>query len=167
MVDNITQLSVTTQQSFWRVNVTPPLPQGTTLTIGLSTSHLQTKFTPPGSGTISGTSVVTKNNNVINVNSSTVPVITTVPRAFCSPLTQDETSFSNGYGTITIGPNDVVSGVTTSILTITSSQVDINGCSTLLAEDVSINIVSPTLSGAVCSSVGFRGTTQVISNSNP
>jgi hypothetical protein len=96
-----------------------------------------------------------------------VPVITTVPRAFCSPLTQDETSFSNGYGTITIGPNDVVSGVTTSILTITSSQVGINGCSTLLAEDVSINIVSPTLSGAVCSSVGFRGTTQVISNSNP
>ena len=167
VVDNITQPSVTTQQSFWRVNVTPPLPQGTTLTLGLSTSHLQTKFTPPGSGTISSTSVVTKNNNVINVNSSTVPVINTVPRAFCSPFTQEETTFSNSYGTITIGSNDVVSGITTSILTITSFQVGINECSTLLAEEVSINIVSPTLSGAVCSSVGFRGTTQVISNSNP
>lgn len=167
VVDNITQPNVTTQQSFWRVNITPPLPQGTTLTIGLSTSHLQTKFTPPGSGTISGTSVVTKNNNVINVNSSTVPVINTVPRAFCSPFTQEETTFSNSYGTITIGSNDVVSGITTSILTITSSQVGINGCSTLLAEEVSINIVSPTLNGDVCSSVGFRGTTQVISNRNP
>jgi len=167
VVDNITQPTVTTQQSFWRVNVNPPLPQGTTLTLGLTTSHLQTKFTPPGSGTISGTSVVTKNNNVINVNSSTVPVITTAPRAFCSPLTQEETTFSDDYGTITIGPNDVVSGVTTSILTITSFQVAINECSTLLTEDVSINIVSPTLSGVVCSSVGFRGTTQVISNSNP
>jgi hypothetical protein len=60
VVDNTTNIGTGTQIATWHVQVTPPLPVGTTISFSLGVNAVQGYY-QPGTGTINGTTVVKKN----------------------------------------------------------------------------------------------------------
>ena len=171
VVDNIVNLSDGSQLASWRVNITPPLPVGTTISFILAVNETKTYYSP-GSGTINGTTVVKFNNNTLTPYLSGFTPLVESPRAFCSPNTQSTTTTSAFYSTnqtqqgqrIIMGHGDVVSGTSLSDLVITNGQVGANSCATKLEQSILISTVSPTITGGVCNSVTNNPQSQGINN---
>jgi hypothetical protein len=171
VVDNVVNLSPGSQMANWRVNITPPLPVGTSISFILVVNGTKTYYSP-GSGTINGTTVVKFNNNTLTPYLTGGTSLVESPRAFCSPNTQSTTTTDAFYGTnqtqqgqrITMGHGDVVSGYSISDLVITNGQVGSNSCVTKLEQSILISTVSPTITGGGCNSVANNPQPQGINN---
>ena len=149
-LDNVITVDSSQQIANWRVNVTPALPVGTSITFNLNVSDIK-EYDRPGTGLINGTTSVSKNGVSIPRNSSDTTSQTTA-RVNCSPYETITTTTSDVY-TVTIGSGDVVSGTSTSILTITDPQVGSNGCATTLVQDILVATSSPVKNGCSCCEV--------------
>ena len=150
-----------TQISTWNVSVTPPLPAGTTISFSLAVNGVKGYY-EPGTGTINGTTIVKKNNTTQTATSSSTSSLVTAPRAFCSPYNSGTTTSSEIYN-LTISSGDVISGTSTSILTITNGQVGSNSCVTKLEQSILVNTFAATINGGVCNSVTNNPSPQGIS----
>jgi len=162
VVDNIVNLSPGSQLANWRVNITPPLPVGTSISFLLPVNTIKGYYLP-GSGTINGTTVVKKNNVDVGVFGQSSTPLVNAPRAFCSPYTSGSTTTTTLYS-ITMTHGDVVSGNSLSELIITNGQVGVNSCATKLEQSILINTVSPTITGVICNSVTYNPQSQGINN---
>lgn len=158
-----------TEIANWEVSVFPTLPVGVTISFDLNV-NITKDYYGPGSGTISDTVVVTKNNVAVSPSSTTTPSTQNYPRPNCSPYTYDETSTAKTYS-LSITNGDVISGTSTSILTVTNGVVGSNGCVTTLQQSILAATTSPTIQGGPCFSVitnsvpqGIQGHT--LQNSN-
>jgi len=149
-LNNVIDVSSSQKISNWRVNVTPALPVGTTITFNLNTLDIK-EYNSPGTGLIDGTTFVYKNGTSVPRNSTNQTSQTTT-RPNCSPNQTITTTTTDVY-TVTIGNGDVVSGTSTSILTITDAQVGSNGCATTLVQDILISTSSPVKNGCSCCNV--------------
>jgi hypothetical protein len=149
-LNNVITVDSSQQIANWRVNVTPALPVGTSITFNLNMSDIK-QYNAPGTGLIEGTTSVYKNGTSIPRNSSDTTSQTTA-RPNCSPYQTITTTTTDVYP-VTIGNGDVVSGTSTSILTITDAQVGSNGCATTLVQDILISTSSPVKNGCSCCNV--------------
>jgi hypothetical protein len=149
-LDNIIDVNASQKISNWRVNVTPSLPVGTSITFDLNVSDIK-QYQGPGTGTINGNTTVTKNGADVPGTSGT-PTLQISSRPNCSPYQTTATTTSDVY-TITMGSGDVVSGSSTSILTVTTPQNAQNGCVTTLVQDILVSTSSPVKNGCSCCSV--------------
>jgi hypothetical protein len=173
VVDNVVNLGIGSQLASWRVNITPPLPVGTTISFVLSVNEIKTYYSP-GTGTINGTTVVKFNNNILNSYLSGFTPLVESPREFCSPNTQSATTTSAFYSTnlqnpqqlqrVTMGHGDVVSGTSLSELNITEGAVGFNSCITKLEQSILVSTSSATITGGVCNSVTNNPQSQGINN---
>jgi len=164
VVNNVVNLSPGSQMASWSVNITPPLPFGTSISFLLTVNAIKGYYLP-GTGTINGfeATVVKKNNANVGIAGQSLPTpLVSAPRAFCSPYTSGTTTNSKFY-TITMGNGDVVSGTVLSNLVITNGQVGANSCTTKLEQSILINTVSPIITGGVCNSVTNNPQSQGIS----
>jgi|694.fasta_scaffold00308_100 hypothetical protein len=173
VVDNVVNLGIGSQLASWRVNITPPLPVGTTISFVLSVNEIKTYYSP-GTGTINGTTVVKFNNNILNSYLSGFTPLVESPREFCSPNTQSATTTSAFYSTnlqnpqqlqrVTMGHGDVVSGTSLSELNITEGAVGFNSCITKLEQSILVSTSSATITGGVCNSITNNPQSQGINN---
>ena len=173
VVDNVVNLGIGSQLASWRVNITPPLPVGTTISFVLSVNEIKTYYSP-GTGTINGTTVVKFNNNTLNPYLSGFTPLVESPREFCSPNTQSATTTSAFYSTnlqnpqqlqrVTMGHGDVVSGTSLSELNITEGAVGFNSCITKLEQSILVSTSSATITGGVCNSITNNPQSQGINN---
>lgn len=162
VVDNIVNLSSGSQMANWRVNITPPLPFGTSISFQLPVNTIKGYYAP-GTGTINATTVVKKNNATIGIAGQSSTPLVTAPRAFCSPNTSGETTTTTLY-TVNMGYGDVVSGYSISDLVITNGQVASNSCVTKLEQSILINTTSAVIAGGACNSVANNPQPQGITN---
>ena len=146
----------------WRVNITPPLPFGTSISFSLTVNTIKGYYLP-GTGTINGTTVVKKNNTTIGIAGQSSTPLVNSDRAFCSPYTSGTTTTTTLYS-VTMGYGDVVSGTSLSDLVITNGQVGANSCATKLEQSILINTVSATITGGACNSVANNPQPQGINN---
>jgi hypothetical protein len=149
-LDNVIDVDSSQKIANWRVNITPSLPVGTSITFNLNVSDVQ-EILGPGSGTIVGNTVVTKNGANVPGSSST-PTLQISPRPNCSPYQTTASTTSTVY-TITMNSGDVVSGTSTSILTVTTPENAQNGCVTTLIQDILVATSSPVKNGCSCCNV--------------
>jgi hypothetical protein len=158
---NTINTSPGTQIATWKVNVTPPLSAGTTISFTLLAADYKNYFSP-GSGTINGTTVVKKNNSTVSPTSTTPPsTLIEDARAGCSPYVSGITSSSESYN-MTIGYGDIISGTSTSILVIDNGVVASNGCATKVEQSITLNTFNTSISGGVCNRVTNDPTTRGI-----
>jgi len=168
VLDKIVPIGTNTQISYWRVNTVPAIPVGTTITFQLnvgSTQSIEGPFSPSGiaaTGDISSTTLVYK-NNVLQSSSVPVETVTLINRADCSPNQTQVTTLTQS-DTFTITNGDVISGTSTSILTLLDPQIDSNGCVTTLIQDILVSTSSPVINGCQCCSVINNSTPQGIVN---
>jgi hypothetical protein len=141
---NVVSYSQQNQVASWKVNITPPIPSGVTVSFQLKVNATQ-KNNGPGSGTTVNTTTVRKNNVTV-----TAPAVTTqtqsVLRPNCSPFTTLTTSTTQVYN-LTMGYGDSITGTSSSLLTVTSGVTGANGCITSLEQTILVSTYSPTLSG--------------------
>lgn len=138
----------------WKVNVSPSLPAGVTLNFDLLVSVDQSEKRP-GDGDITYTSQVKK--NTISVGSIPVTTSSVVPRPFCSPNTQTDTSIVETR-TLTMTSNDVISGTSVSSMEILLSQ-NVNGCATVLQQSIEVSVTNLSLNGCTCcTAINNQGT---------
>ena len=149
------------QVASWKVDVTPPLPVGTTISFNLNVNAVQ-DVDGPGGGTITNTTNVVK-NNVIQSQPSTTSSTQTTIRTNCSPYTQVETTKSQVYN-LTIGHGDVITGTSSSQLVITTGATGSNGCITQLVQTILVSTSQPTIFGKSCSTVVNNSTGQGVVN---
>ena len=141
---NIVGYSPQNEVASWKVNVTPPIPSGVTVSFQLKVNATQ-KNNGPGSGTTINTTTVRKNNVIITPPATTTSTQTSL-RPNCSPFSTITTSTTQVYN-LTMGYGDTITGTSSSLLTITSGTTGSNGCITELNQDILVSTYSPTLSG--------------------
>ena len=146
----------TTQETMtWKVNIVPPLPQGSQITFDLQIKNVQL-IQRPGDGVIGYTNDVVKNTTTLVTPTPTSSTSTT-NRPYCSPNTQTETTDISTYS-ITMGYNDVVSGTSVSDIEITLPR-NVQGCSTVLKQNTVVSVTNQSISGCICcSAVNSNGT---------
>lgn len=155
---NLVSYSQQNQVASWKVNVTPPLPSGVTISFQLKVNATQ-KVNSPGSGTTTNTTTVRK-NGVVVAQPSVTSTSSTLIRQNCSPYTTKTTSTTQVYN-LTIGYGDTITGTSSSVLAITSGATASNGCITNLNQDILVSTYSPTISGkGTCSEVYSNPTGQ-------
>lgn len=152
----LTQLSTVnaspgTQIATWKVEVIPPLPVGTVISFTLFAGNISA-INEPGSGIANGTTVVKKNNTTVTPTNTQSPSVTSGFRPGCSPYIKTTTTTSETYR-MTIGHGDVISGTSTSILSINNGVIATNGCVTQVEQSLILNTFSPTINGGICNSV--------------
>lgn len=161
VVENITNVTSNTQICNWKVDVNPPLPNGISISFGLNVNNTKDYY-GPGSGIISGQTIVKKDNVIINPTIG-IPTTTINPRPNCSPYEVTGITRTDTYQ-VTIGSGESVSGTSTSILNITNNQIGPNACITKLTQQILINTVSPTITGGVCYNIINQPQSQGINN---
>lgn len=134
----------------WEVNITPPLPIGTTINFTLTINSTQS-VNSPGNGIISSSTNV-KKNNVLQTPPTPTSLTQTFDRPNCSPSQTTQRNVSEVYN-LSMTNGDVITGTSTSLLVITDGQVGINSCSTTLVQDILISTSSPIISNCTCCSV--------------
>jgi hypothetical protein len=156
----------TTEAVNWQVVVNPPLPAGTTIDVVLSIDSNQYVY-EPGSGVIQSNNDVYI-NGMLELPANTLITGTTTPRnAGCDP--NDNVYYSgitDLYNAITISDTDIISGTSTSILTIPTGAgaSDPNNCITRLVQDINVNIISTVANGCPCCNAAFSTTPGGITN---
>jgi hypothetical protein len=149
------------QVASWKVDVTPSLPVGTSISFNLNVNAVQ-DVDGPGGGTITNTTSVYKNDTVQSQPSTASSTQTTI-RANCSPYSQVETTKSQVYN-LTIGYGDVITGTSSSQLVITTGVTGSNGCITQLVQTILVSTSQPTIFGKSCSVVVNNSTGQGVVN---
>jgi hypothetical protein len=149
------------QVASWKVDVTPALPVGTSISFKLNVNAVQ-DVDGPGGGTVTNTTTVVK-NGVTQSQPSTTSSTQTTLRANCSPYTQVETTKSQVYN-LTIGHGDVITGTSSSQLVITTGATGSNGCITQLVQSILVSTSQPTIFGKSCSTVVNNSTGQGVVN---
>ena len=144
---NLVAISPTSKKAWWVVNVTPAIPIGTTLNFVLNVDTLQ-YVDQPGSGVTSSTSVVYVNGVSVSPNSVETNTVLQI-RPDCSPYIETVTSTNQNY-LISMTSGTIVSGTTTSSVTITSGETGNNGCVTTLTQDSKVFVTEGTTSGCNC-----------------
>ena len=134
----------------WEVNITPPLPIGTTINFTLTINSTQS-VNSPGNGIISSSTNV-KKNNVLQTPPTPTSLTQTFDRPNCSPSQTTQRNVSEVYN-LSMTNGDVITGTSTSLLVITDGQVGLNSCSTTLVQDILISTSSPIISNCTCCSV--------------
>lgn len=157
---NTVNTSPGTQIATWKVNVTPPLSAGTSISFTLFVGEFKAYY-QPGSGIINDTTIVKKNGSTVSPTSTSSSSLSTDTRGGCSPYLSGLTNSSKTYK-LTIGYNDVISGTSTSSLIIDDPQVGGNGCTTKLEQSITVNTFSPTITGGVCNTITNDSTTRGI-----
>jgi hypothetical protein len=132
------------QVASWKVNITPPLPTGVTMTFQLKVNATQ-KNNGPGSGTTINNTIVRKNGVTITAPATTTATQTSL-RPNCSPFSTLTTSTTQVYN-ITMGHGDVVTGTSQSLLTVTSGVTGSNGCITMVEQTILVSTYSAAISG--------------------
>jgi hypothetical protein len=150
LLNNVITVNASQQISNWRVNVIPPLPVGTSISFNLNMLDVK-QYDYPGTGVIGASTTVYKNGVSVARDSSDTTSQTTT-RTNCSPYDTITTSTTDVY-LLTIGNGDIISGTSTSTLTITDAQVGSNGCATKLTQDILMSTSSPVKKGCSCCSV--------------
>jgi surface protein len=134
----------------WEVNITPPLPIGTTINFTLTINSTQS-VNSPGNGIISSSTNV-KKNNILQTPPTPTSLTQTFGRPNCSPNITTQRNVSEVYN-LSMTNGDVITGTSTSLLVITDGQVGLNSCSTTLVQDILISTSSPIISNCTCCSV--------------
>ena len=160
LINNVSY-SLGNQVASWKVDVTPPLPVGASISFKLNINAVQ-DVDGPGGGTITNTTNVYKNGVVQSQPSITSSTQTTL-RANCSPYTQVETTKTQVYN-LTIGYGDVITGTSSSQLVITTGATGSNGCITQLVQTILASTSQPTLLGKTCGTVVNNNTGQGVVN---
>ena len=149
------------QVATWKVDVTPSLPVGTTISFNLNVNAIQ-DVNGPGTGTITNTTTVYKNGIVLSP-----PTVTSTSqsstRQNCAPDIQVKTTTSQAYN-LTIGYGDVITGTSSSQLVVTSGVTGTNGCITTLVQDILVSTSQPTIYGKACADVVNNNTGQGVVN---
>lgn len=136
--------------AYWKINVSPAIPVGTTINFTLNITSAQ-YINQPGSGIITSTSKVYKNGTL---QTAPIPTSSTniVDRANCSPYQTSITNKTEIYN-LSLIANDTITGTSTSLLSITTPEVGQNGCITLLEQDINVFTSQATTNGCNCCSV--------------
>lgn len=132
----------------WQVTVSPSLPAGVVLNLDVLVNVSQSEKRP-GNGDINYTSQVKK--NTINVGTTPITTSSIVPRPFCSPNTQTDTDIVETRS-LTMTNVDTISGTTVSTLEILLSQ-NVNGCATVLQQNIEVSVANLSLNGCTCCTV--------------
>jgi len=158
---NTVSYSQGNQVASWKVDVTPALPVGASISFKLNVNAVQ-DVDGPGGGTITNTTTVVK-NGVTQSQPSTTSSTQTTLRTNCSPYTQVKTTKSQVYN-LTIGHGDVITGTSSSQLVITTGTTGSNGCITQLVQTILVSTSQPTIFGKSCSVVTNNSTGQGVVN---
>jgi len=158
---NTVSYSQGNQVASWKVDVTPALPVGASISFKLNVNAVQ-DVDGPGGGTITNTTTVVKNGLTQSQPSTTSSTQTTL-RTNCSPYTQVKTTKSQVYN-LTIGHGDVITGTSSSQLVITTGTTGSNGCITQLVQTILASTSQPTLLGKTCGTVVNNNTGQGVVN---
>lgn len=166
VVDRIQPIGNSMQLIYWRIEVQPLLPLGTTINFGLDI-NVTKFFNYPGTGTITYTNDVTM-GGISQSPSGFVSTSVTENRPFCSPFERDIISETESYS-LMMDNTTQVTGTTLSTLIITSGVSDsLSGCVTQLIQDISIATATPSILGCICCDVindptpsGIRNTLQL------
>ena len=166
VVDRIQPIGNTMQLIYWRVEVQPALPLGTSINFNLGI-NISKFYNQPGTGTI------TYNNDVTQGGVSILPsgfISNSVieNRPFCSPYQREVVNENETYS-LMMDNTTMITGTTLSTLIVSSGQSDASsGCVTSLVQDISIATSNPIISGCICCDVvndptpsGIRNTLQL------
>lgn len=148
-----------TKQQQWRVVVSPALPAGVTLSYNLNIFIDQLEQRP-GGGIIDYATVVRKNGVAQFTTATTTTSLQ--PRPFCSPQTQTETDFTEIFP-LTMTSGDIISGTSISQISL-DNPANINGCSTLLTQNMTVSLTNVSVSGCNCCSASFNQSTATFSH---
>lgn len=147
----------------WKLNVTPALPVGTTLSVKLNvnvTQQIQGPFATGGAdatGTIINEVKVYKNNIQQSPSSSSgLSSGTLTNRPNCNAQIQTKTS--NQIYDLVIGNNDVIQGTAYSNLEFISCVIGGDSCASTLVQDILLSTSSPILNGCTCCSIANNST---------
>jgi hypothetical protein len=166
VVDRIQPIGNTMQLIYWRIDVQPALPLGTTINFNLDI-NVSKFYNQPGTGTITYSNDVTQNGvsqSPISTTSSSI----TEGRPFCSPYDREVVNETQTYS-LMMDSVTMVTGTTLSTLDVNAGQSDEStGCVTQLVQDISIATATPIISGCICCDVvndptpsGIRNTLQL------
>jgi hypothetical protein len=154
------------QLIYWRVEVQPALPLGTSINFNLGIS-ISKFYNQPGTGTITYTNDVTQGGVSISpsgfISNSIIE-----NRPFCSPYQREVVNETETYS-LMMDNTTMITGTTLSTLIVSSGQSDSSsGCATSLVQDISIATSNPIISGCICCDVvndptpsGIRNTLQL------
>jgi hypothetical protein len=160
---NDVNYSADNEVATWKVDVTPALPVGTSISFKLNVNAVQ-DVDGPGGGIITNTTTVNKNGTSL-IQTAVNSTSQSSTRENCSPYTQVKTTKSQVYN-LTIGHGDVISGTSSSQLLITTGVTGSNGCITQLVQTILVSTSQPTISGKDCSVVVNNSTGQGVVNHN-
>jgi len=160
-LDRIETISNNTQIAYWRVDVVPPITDGSIITFDLNISTNKT-YNEPGVGFVGDDNVVFSNTTQ-KFPSATSSITTTTSRPFCSPYETTTISNTETYQ-LQISSGTTVTGTSTSVLNIVDGVVGPNGCVTSVAQSILVSVNSAVVGGNSCSAVVDDETPQGITN---
>ena len=140
-----------TKQQQWQVVVSPALPAGVTMSYNLNIL-IDQLVQRPGNGIIDYATVVKKNGVAQFTTATTTTSLQ--PRPFCSPQTQTETDFTEIFP-LTMTSWDIISGTSISQISL-DNPANINGCSTLLTQNITVSLTNVNISGCNCCTASFN-----------
>jgi hypothetical protein len=140
-------ITLETKQSNISVNVSPPLPVGTTLSFKLVVNSQQI-VNGPGSGVI-GDDVTIRKNGIQLTPTEQQQSTEIFPRINCSPFLTQYTNVVRVYD-ITMNSSDSVNGVLISYMSLNQPQTGSNGCITNLTQSILAEATLSSISGCVC-----------------
>lgn len=161
---NLTSTSSTSssvsQTTYFYITTTPELPQGVTVQFDLTTSSIKT-FNGPGTGTTIDSFIILENGIEVSPTTTQTQVVNTT-RPDCNPEIQDIITETDQYS-LQLSLNSIVSGSTTSVLTITDGQVGVqSNCTTNLQQQIYLQISNVIINGCnCCSAVGDTLSTEI------
>jgi hypothetical protein len=164
LTSEVSANGVSTKTTYFTVTSTPALPAGIVLQFTLTTSSTKT-YNGPGSGDIIDNFTILQ-NGVPKTPSATNSTTVNSTRPNCNPETQQVVTETDQY-TLELSDTSIVSGSTTSVLTITNGQVGAqSNCATSLSQNISLQVSNPVAKGCTCcTAVADNIQTQVNSNS--
>jgi hypothetical protein len=164
LTSEVSANGVSTKTTYFTVTSTPALPAGIVLQFTLTTSSTKT-YNGPGSGDIIDNFTILQ-NGVPKTPSATNSTTVNSTRPNCNPETQQVVTETDQY-TLELSNTSIVSGSTTSVLTITNGQVGAqSNCATSLSQTISLQVSNPVAKGCTCcTAVADNIQTQVNSNS--
>lgn len=132
----------------WKVNVSPALPAGVTLSFNLGIDIVQ-DVKQPGTGFAFYDTLVKKNNTQLTGNTSMT--LNTTLRPYCSPYTQEKKTYVETIS-VTMVSGDTISGSCTSELSI-DGPLNVQGCITQVSQNFTVYVTNLQISGCNCCTV--------------
>ena len=141
-----------TNQSFWKLNISPELKDGVTILVGLD-ANLQTIISQPGTGATINNLSIYKNGTLVVPTTNTTSAAQ-IDRVNCPPY-KDITNLTGLTYSVIISGDTILSGVTTSIINDYNKEISNNGCQTSITQKNILKIISASINNCECCSVSF------------